>query len=133
MGSYKRNALESLVKRVFFEHTESLFSNHKVLTVNKIYDYNCSKFMFQCYNNNVYIHFRNKLFKNSVYHNYETRNRNLLRTPFVRLQTFSNSFLTNGIKIWNKLPEKIKILKTIDSFKIMAKCYMLDPTLRESL
>ena len=41
--------------------------------------------------------------------------------------------LTNGIKIWNKLPEKIKILKTMDSFKIMAKSYMLDPIQRESL
>ena len=129
----QKKCIRIISKAGFFEHTESLFSNHKVLTVNKIYDYNCSKFMFQCYNNNVYIHFRNKLFKNSVYHNYETRNRNLLRTPFVRLQKFSNSFLTNGIKIWNKLPEKIKILKTMDSFKIMAKSYMLDPIQRESL
>ena len=89
--------------------------------------------MNQCYSNNVYLHFRNKLFKNSVYHNYETRNRNLLRPPFVRLHKFSNSFLTNGIKIWNILPEKIQIVKTIDSFKIMAKNYMLHPTQLDSL
>ena len=93
----QKKCIRIISKSGFFEHTESLYSNDKIIRVNKIYDYNCSKFMHQCYNNNVYLHFRNKLFKNSVYHNYETRNINLLKSPLVRLHTFSNAFLTNGI------------------------------------
>ena len=115
-------------KAGFFDHTEPLLKEHKLLSVTKIYDYNCAKFIHQCHNNNALSYFKNKLIKNSTFHNYDTRNKNSLRKPFIRLHKFTNTFLTKGIDIWNLLPEKIKIVNTLDSFKINAKRFMLDPT-----
>ena len=41
----QKKCIRIISKVGFYEHTESIFSNHKVLTVNQIYDYNCAKFM----------------------------------------------------------------------------------------
>ena len=122
----QKKSIRIISKVGYFDHTEQLFKDHKMLTVPKIYDYNCTKFIFLCYNNKSYSYFRSKLQKNSDFHTYETRSRGLLRKPFVRLKKFSNSFLTKGMDIWNILPNEIKTAKSLDSFKIAAKSYMFD-------
>ena len=123
----QKKSIRIISKVGYLDHTECLFKDHKMLTVPKIYDYNCVKFIFQCYNNSKYSFFRSKLLTNSDFHSYETRNKNLLRKPFVRLNRFSNSFLTKGMDIWNNLPDKIKAVKSFNSFKISAKNYMFEP------
>ena len=124
----QKKCIRLISKAGYYDHTASLFSDHKVLTVAEIYDYNCSKFIYQCYNNNNYLYFKNKLNKNSDFHNYKTRGRNLLRKPFIRLHKFINSFLSNGMDMWNLIPENIKLAKSFDTFKIKAKRYILDPS-----
>ena len=121
----QKKSIRIISKSGYFDHTEKLFKDHKMLTVPKIYDNNCAKFMFQCYKNHNYSYFRSKLQKNSDFHTYETRSKDLLRKPLVRLNKFNNSFLTKGMDIWNLLPDKIKTVESLDSFKIATKSYML--------
>merc|ERR1712055_1141733 len=117
----QKKCIRNISKAGFYDHTEPLFNEHKVLTVPKIYNYNCAKFIYQCYNNNTYSNFKNKLQTNSEFHGYNTRRKNLMRKPFVRLHRFTHSFLYNGIDIWNGLPERVKTVNSFDSFKILTK------------
>ena len=72
-----------------------------------------------------YTEFSGKLATNGSFHNYQTRLSKLLRKPYVRLQKFMNSFLNHGIEIWNVLPESIKNVKSLATFKRKAKEYIL--------
>ena len=66
----QKKCIRNISKAGYIDHTEPLFSEHKVLTVKEIYSYNCSKFIFQCYNNSNYLYFKNKLKRNNDFHNY---------------------------------------------------------------
>ena len=101
----------------YLAHTDALFKSLRLLKLEDIYNLSCIKFVFQCYNNTNYSIFKNRLRLNSSFHGYETRSRNLLRKPSVRLHQFTNSFLYNGIDIWNSLPNEIKTSKTLVSLK----------------
>ena len=117
----QKKSIRIISKVGFYEHTEPLFNEHKVLTVPKIYNYNCAKFIYQCYNSNTYSKFKDKLKTNSEIHGYNTRSKNSLRQPPVRLHKFTHSFLYNGIDIWNGLPERVKTVNSFVSFKILTK------------
>ena len=111
-------------KSGYLDPTEHIFNNLKLLKFKQIYDLNCAKFMYQCYNNKNYYYFKDKLITNGDIHNYETRNRDLLRKPFGRLQQFKNSFINNGIDLWNILPDNTKEAPTRDIFKNRIKTLM---------
>ena len=117
----QKKCIRNISKAGYYDHTEPLFNEHKVLTVPKIYNYNCAKFIYQCYNNNTYSNFKDKLKTNSEYHGYNTRSKHLLRKPRQRLSKFTHSFVYNGIEIWNLLPERVKTVNSFDSFKILSK------------
>ena len=85
MSKLLKSCIRIISKAGYYDHAEPLFNEHNVLTVPKIYNYNCAKFIYQCYNNNTYTNFKNKLLKNSDIHNYNTRSKDILRKPFVRL------------------------------------------------
>ena len=59
--------------------------------------------------------------QNSDYHGYNIRSKHSLRKSFVRLHKFTHSFLYNGIDIRNGLPERVKTVNSLDSFKILTK------------
>ena len=68
-----------------------------------------------------------KLVKNSAIHSSNTRNKDLICKPRVRLHKFINSFLYKGIDMWNELPDRIKLINSFDSFKIAAKAFVIGP------
>ena len=49
---------------------------------------------------------------NGDFHNYGTRNRDLLRKPYGGLKQFKNLFIYNGIDLWNILPNYTKSAPT---------------------
>ena len=135
-GGAAKTHLESLVllqkkcvriisKVGYYDHTAPLFSDLKILTVKQIYNLNCAKFTFCSLNKLKFTEFSNRLVTNNSFHNYQTRSGNKLQKPYVRLQKFMNSFLNNGIEIWNSLPDDIKNVKTPQSFKKKTKEYIL--------
>ena len=123
----QKKCIRIISKAGYYDHTEPLFKEHKILTVTEIYEYNCTKFIYQCYNNKTYTNFKNKLVKNSDVHSHNTRNKGIIRKPRVRLHKFINSFLYKGIDMWNELPDRIKLINSFDSFKIAAKAFVIGP------
>ena len=135
-GGAAKTHLESLVllqkkciriisKAGYLESTVPLFSEQKILNVGQIYNLNCAKFTFCSLNKIKYSEFNEKLATNGSFHNYQTRSSKSLRKPYVRLQKFMNSFLNNGIEIWNFLPDYIKNVKLLTTFKRNTKNYIL--------
>ena len=124
----QKKCIRIISKAEYYAHTEPLFNEHELLTIPKIYNYNCAKFIYQCYTNNTYANFKDRLLTNGDIHGRHTRNRNALRKPVSRLNKFTNSFLYNGIDIWNQLADRIKLATSFISFKILAKASMMRAT-----
>ena len=101
----------------FFEHTDPLFSETKLLKIEQIYKVNCAQFIYKCYNTNLFNEFRSKLITQSEIHNYNTRGNSQLRLPFTKLKKLQQSFFYVGIKMWNEIPIPIKLANSLVSFK----------------
>ena len=125
----QKKSVRIICKTNYYDHTEPLFNNLKLLKVKEIYDFNCIKFMYQCYNSNKYAYFREKLRKNGDFHGYKTRNRDLLRPLDGRLHQFNNSFMNNGVKLWNSLPTLTKSAPTFNVLKSSIKTHILNKNL----
>ena len=63
---------------------------------------------------------------NSQIHQYNTRIRDDLRIPYERLELCRNSFVVKGIKLWNDIPNEIKLANSMQYFKSKIKKRMLD-------
>ena len=122
----QKKSVRIVCKTNYRNHTAPLFNNLKLLQVKDIYELNCIRFIYQCYNSNKYCYFREKLKRNRDFHGYETRNRDLLRPLDGRLHQFKNSFMDNGLRLWNSLPNMTKDAPTFDMFKTRTKSLILN-------
>ena len=122
----QKKAVRSISKVGYLDHTAPLFNNLKLLQVHEIYNYNCAKFIYQCYNNKNFKNFKDKLCTNSDYHDHNTRSKDLLRKPKGRLKLFDNTALERGIELWNTMFDCTKNASTILSFKSQLKSYMMN-------
>ena len=120
----QKKAVRSISKVGYLDHTGPLFHNLNILQVHEIYNYNCGKFIYQCYNNGTFKNFKDKLLTNSNYHDHDTRSKDLLRKPRGRLKKFDNTALERGIEVWNTLYDCTKKASTILSFKTQLKAFM---------
>ena len=59
-------------------------------------------------------------------HGYETRNVNLLRLPFLRVEAVWESFSYQFIEIWNKYPDYAKTQPTLGAFKRCFRNFLSD-------
>ena len=109
----------------YLDSTEPLFSELKLLTIEQIYDLNCSKFIYCSENNIKYTEFSDRIRTNGSYHRYPTRTCKQLRNPPIRIIKFKKSFLNHGINMWKILPENIKNAKSLPTFKRKIKDYTL--------
>ena len=122
----QKKCIRIICKMGYLDHTEPLFKENNILKIDQIYSLNCAKFVFCSLNKIKYIEFHHRLATNGSFHHYQTRSSKQLRTEYVRLQKFMNSFLNHGIKIWNDLPESIKNVKSLPTFKRKTKEYILN-------
>ena len=58
-------------------------------------------------------------------HNYPTRTNEHLRVPQHNLSIFQRSLAYSGPHVWNSIPNQIKTLPTLNSFKKQFKNYIL--------
>ena len=94
----------------YFAHTQPLFKETNIL---KLFDINKVQIGIQMYKqikdkNNTAIRHQ---------HNYPTRTRDNLSIPLHHLTVFQHSLSFTGPKTWNSIPEHIRLLPTILSFK----------------
>ena len=58
---------------------------------------------------------------NKTTHHINTRQTDLIETPQINIEFYKRSFLYHGFKLWNELPEPIKLCPTLNIFKILYK------------
>lgn len=84
------------------------FISHNIMTLSSIYIYELA----------VYVHTNNQQYKlNRDFHDYNTRFRDYMATPYARLTLFQKTPHVLAVKIYNKLPHQMKEL-TPSQFKI---------------
>ncbi|KAK9498409.1 hypothetical protein O3M35_003049 [Rhynocoris fuscipes] len=111
-GLYKVFRMQKMALRIVLGQNANatfrgLFKSHNILTVPSIYIYNCLLF----YKNNP------SLFERYINPtSYNTRGRNNLMFPVDKLSSYAQNGYTMSVKLFNKLPLKIKQLK-ISEFK----------------
>ena len=126
-----------LVNRVhYLEHTKPLFESMKILSIYQLYELNCILFIYKCLNSNKYPSFKNKMTRNSQYHNYNTRSNSHFRLPASRLKNIRQSFFYKGTDLWNRLNNNLTIFKpnlqfktNLSSFKRKIKAKLITGTI----
>lgn len=92
----------------FLAHPKPLFKNTMLLNLFDLNQYEIAIYMYNLIRNqNIQV----------TQHNYPTSTRENLRIPLHNLTLFKHSLAYQGPKTWNSIPNQIKSLKTIHSFK----------------
>jgi hypothetical protein len=66
--------------------------------------------------------------QNLTIHDYETQHRSDFETQFCRTDIFKKSVINLGTKLYNKLPNYLKNLENLKSFKKQLKAILLQQT-----
>ena len=104
-----KKAVRIICRSNYIEHTAPLFKSLELLTVHKVYDLKCTLFIYKCLNCHYFPELKMRIQRQSEYHNYNTRGRNLFRNvDIVRLRICQRSFLNHGLNTWNSLIPEIK-------------------------
>ena len=132
IGNYKRiQIVQNKAIRVLGEmcHCESTAQSYKkfgILNVGQQRDYQLSVFVYQCLNMLSPEYFWNVFSRNSLYHEYSTRNVDHLVSE-IRHSTRSSFALRNiGVSVWNGLPDSIRAADNLVSFKKKLKNFFVE-------
>ena len=96
-------------------HTNDFFKKDKLLKLDEIYKLNiCSRIFNSIISPDQ---FSSRLLSYSNIHDHNTRNNNLFVAPFFRKSTTQSSFLFQAVVEFNSLPQDLKDIDNIKSFK----------------
>ena len=102
-------------KESFLAHTTPLFIESKILRISDIHKLVIAQMGFKSNINS----------DNLPAHNYNTRNRNILRPEFQRLSICQKSITYKLPVIWNSLPDHLKHIEKYNRFKFELKKHLL--------
>ena len=128
------NPLKKLQRKVvriinnssYMSDTEPIFKALQIFNVEQIYSYKTLLFVYK-YHNGMYNDILPNFFThNCVIHSYNTRFNKNLHTPLVLKDTYHRSVKITGIKLWNKLINRVDCNVTFNVFKKQLKKYILD-------
>ena len=114
----QKKIIRIITKSDYFAHTQSLFKETNILKLFDINKIQTGIFMYKLINIGNTSTLRQQ-------HNYPTRTRGNLRTPIHHLTIFQHSLSFTGPKTWNSIPEHIKSLPTLSSFKKQYKKHII--------
>ena len=109
----------------FRAHTEPLMYANKMLSVNSINTYLMGIFMYQCIHQEVPEIFLNLFQTNDDVHDYNTCQSQQLHVPYGRLDVRRFSFKVHGAHVWNTIPDHIKNVQTIHTFKQLLRNHLI--------
>ena len=98
---------------------------NKMLSVNSINTYLMGIFMYQCIHQEVPEIFLDLFQTNDDVHDYNTRQSQQLHVPYCRLDVRRFSFKVHGAHVWNTIPDHIKNVQTIHTFKQLLRNYLI--------
>nr|CAH7724938.1 unnamed protein product [Callosobruchus chinensis] len=96
------------------------FRQLKLLTLTGISIFEIGKYIFSN---------KGEFTVNKDHHDYNTRSKYNFRVPYDRLQITCSAPHSLGLKIYNQLPEAIKNLKTLSTFKQKLRCFLVEKEL----
>ena len=108
--------------------TSEIYKREHLFDFDMAYQYFCSINMYRILQLNNHTFLATKIFSYQNFHTHETRlvHNQSLNLPLFTLTKCQNSFLYNGIKIWNSLPLEIRIIQfDLYSFKKALKNHIL--------
>src|SRR6218665_324324 len=109
-----------------FSSTKASFCKLNLLTLNNINKYQILLFMFRYHHSllpkTINIHFQT----GSKIHGHYTRFSHHYRSHYARINTKEFSIHCIGPVLWNNLPEELKILYSINSFKCHLKQFLIN-------
>jgi hypothetical protein len=108
----------------FSAPSRPLFKQLRLLTVWNIYKLQLAVYMYKIKNNIIPFLDHHKFPIGSDIHNYNTRHKNDLRTPFCRTVLRQNTICFQGPKLWNTLPDEIKSAPSLEIFKKLFKAFL---------
>jgi len=113
------------IKEQVESKTVASFSRCNVLNVGQICDYQASLFAFHSMKHICPEYFHDYFFMNQEYHNYDTRNSQLLSQE--QRKTVRSSYVTHNLcpSGWNSLPAGIRKSVTLYGFKNNLKIFYL--------
>ena len=117
----QKKCIRIICNAEFLAHTDPLFKSTKLLKLKQLHELNCAIFIYKCFHSTAYANFKIMMITSSQIHQYNTRNRDDIRSLHHRLHLGANSFFNKGIKIWNNLPNEIKHANSILYFKSKMK------------
>ena len=110
----------------FYSQSMCTFKAANILKLCDIYKYRTAIIMFRILKLGHFPSIRNSIDLAYPDHNYPTRASHLFNVPFPRVLTIRMNFQYQFINIWNNLPNRIKNIESIGSFKRELKKYFLD-------
>lgn len=99
------------------ESCRKTFKENHILTVPSTFIYKCLLLTKQKHSS---------LEKVNDNHSYPTRNGNILKTKQHRTSIYEKSASYTGIKLFNRLPENLKLIKNFNTFKFKLKKFLAD-------
>ena len=115
-----------IIKSVPFRtHTEPLFRELKILTIEKIYIYKLLSFMYRYNYGLLPSTFDFMFIRNDNFHNYGTRQNMNLHIPLMRLNVTCRTLRYMGVKVWNYFKNIVITNVSLPCFKKHIRRYLL--------
>ena len=112
----QNNVLRNICGIPLHGHISHVYNQLKILPLTQLYNLRLCEFMYQSINGvkRLLSSFLDSL---SFNHNYETRGHSLFKLPYIRTNVNRIFFLSNAVKLWQALPNTIKVARNCVAFK----------------
>ena len=123
------NKQKKVVTNLFSKHypnSSCIFKEMKILKVFDLYKFHCAVHMFKIIQQNSNEYIRDAVNLIPASHNYHTRNRDRLRTPFPRVEAVRFNFEYQFIEIWENIPISIRNSISLKTFKKLLSSHFID-------
>ena len=115
----QKRAARIILEADIMTPSETLFSELQWLSFTKRIQYHTHIMMFKAFNGQTPTYISSMFTKTSEIHNRNLRfvDNAQLRIPFSRTTYYENSYTVNGAKLWNSLPNGLREMSNINTFK----------------
>ena len=124
LTSFQRRIVTQLFSK-YYTDTSCIFKSTNLLKLVDIHKLYASIYMFKVIKLNSCEAIGNNLDLRRPHHQYLTRNRDRLLTPFPRVNAIKFNFQYQFTNVWNEVPDEIKNVRTLRLFKKKLTCHLL--------
>ena len=119
----QKKAIRAINNLDYNEHTNDYFKLNNIIKLEDQFKIQISQYIYQLKYLNIDDEIGSKLTTSCQTHDYDTRNGEKLITTRVHRSKSKNSIYHNGIKIWNSLPNEIRMKPSYYQFKKKTRKY----------